>query len=530
MTNIPLALPADYWQNFTITQSDLELVNIYLFEKETPLSVTDLTGVLVEARLRSEREIQAKKQKGGGDIYLPQGEYETGRKLIFPALGYISGEVIGARPGANPDLGAFDVLEVAFADGGSKLFAAKLADHKLNNPPEEKPGEDADPQMIAAAFGADIEKRLLAALNNDPNLVRIAGRFFPQALLVDINQGQLNLAEAVLEVAGGEPMTTRTVAQQIELPHTDNPQLIEFSLNYALQEDPEGRFDEVGPAGQVLWILKRQEPEEVQNPPGPLRYTAIEHDRSVLNKQMLDLEAELDDELSPGARAPSSANEVTISLTYPHWRAGTLPISNRVSGLFPTAYESPRVRFTLVDAKSGEKIPAWVVRAQGYVYGLKSWFKKQNLIPGALIVVRRSKNPGEVIIEAKIRRATKDWVRTVMAGSDGGLVYAVLRQEVSCEFNERMALIVPNVDAIDAAFDKMAKSRTPLEKLVGDTLRELSKLTPQGHVHAQELYSALNLLRRVPPAPLFALLATNESFTHIGDLYFRLTELASEEA
>jgi hypothetical protein len=377
-------------------------------------------------------------------------------------------------------------------------------------------------------YGAELESKLADALKNESSLVKIAGRFFPQALLVDIGQGHLNLAEAVLEVANGEPMAAHTLAQQIELPHTDNPLLVEFSLNYALQEDPEGRFDEVGPAGQVLWVLKRQEPADVLNTPSAIRYAPMDYDREALNPQMLKLESELDDEWSQSDRS-DTGNEAPISLIYPHWRAGTLPLAPRIRKFFPTAYESPRVRFNIIDAKSGERIPAWVVREDGYVYGLKNWYKKNNLIPGAYIVVRKSKNPGEVILEAKTRRAAKDWVRTVMAGSDGGLVYAVLRQEVACEYNERMAVVVQNVDAIDAAADKAGKSHVPLEKLIIDTLRELSKLTPQGHVHAQELYSAINLLRRIPPAPLMAALAKSEALQHIGDLHYRLAEVQAEE-
>ena len=57
-------------------------------------------------------------------------------------------------------------------------------------------------------------------------------------------------------------------------------------------------------------------------------------------------------------------------------------------------------------------------------------------------------------------------------------------------------------------------------------MRELTKSNPQGHVHAQELYAAINLVRRVPPAPLFALLETNPAFKHVGDLHFRLDEEA----
>ncbi len=57
-------------------------------------------------------------------------------------------------------------------------------------------------------------------------------------------------------------------------------------------------------------------------------------------------------------------------------------------------------------------------------------------------------------------------------------------------------------------------------------MRELSKSNPQGHVHAQELYAAVNLVRRTPPAPIFAALETNPKFVHVGDLHFRLDEEA----
>jgi hypothetical protein len=367
----------------------------------------------------------------------------------------------------------------------------------------------------------------LAALQADENLVSIAGRWFPRALLVDINAGHLNLTEAILEMAAGEPTATAGLMEQLELPAGVNPNLIEFSLNYALQEDP--RFDEVGPAGQVLWCLRRAEPEDVQHVPPSLQYRPIEYDSSLLTRQMLALDAELDDELSQVEHSSLKAEEATICLTYPHWRAGTLPISDRLRGFFPTAYESPRVRFTLVDARTGERLPAWVVREHRYVSGLRAWFDVLELFPGALVTVRHGKASGEVIIQARTRRPSRDWVRTVLTGSDGGIIFAMLRQQVSCDYNERMTAIISEVGAVEQAAAQIAKSRQSLEGLVTMMVRELSKLTPQGHVHAQELYSALNIVRRIPPAPLMALLVANPAFKHVGDLYFRLDTEEGEE-
>lgn len=529
MTENFLTLPADYWQTLQLTKNDIDSLHGYLFETETPLTSGELVRVLVEQRIEAERAALTAQKRANGKVYRPKEHYQVGDRLLFPALDWKSGEVKSVRPGRNPDMGEFDVLTVLI-DEEQKQFAAGLENHRLNV--EEQALQEDDEMLqtdvVLHRYGSLLEEKLETALRADGNLVPIAGRWFPRALLLDINTGQLNLAEAVLDMAGGEPLPTSALMKDIELPQGVNPALAEFSLNYALQQDE--RFDEVGPAGQVLWCLERLEPEEVRQPPFHLRYTPIPYDPETLTADMRAMDAALDDELSDGDwLTGDSVNEVLISLLYPHWRSGTLPVSRRIHALFPTAYISPRVRFTLVDARNGQKMPAWVVRRHGYVYGLSEWYKKQELMPGSLIRMRRSDKPGEVLIEVQSRRATRDWVRTAIVGADGGLVFAMLKQVVAADFNERMVVAVPNPDAVDRLWTQ--KSSQPLETVVIGLMRELSKLTPQGHVHAQELYSALNLLRRCPPEPLFALLATHPGFIHVGDLYFRLDDsmLTKEE-
>ena len=439
---------------------------------------------------------------------------------MFPALDWKHGQVTALRAGQNPEIGAFDVLTVQFDDGSERLFAAGLANHGLNDQPVtvEVTGFDAD--SILKVYGSSIRKKLEAAFLENDDLVRIAGRWFPRALLIDVNVGHLNLAEAVLDMSGGEPLPTSALLKDVALPEGVNPKLAEFSLNYALQEDD--RFDEVGPAGQVLWCLRRLEPEGVREVPAYLQYTNIEHDREALDPQMLALEKQLDDELSYVETDENvDAKEATVSLIFPHLRAGTLPLSSRIRPLFPTAYESPRVRFTLVDGKTKQKMPGWVVREHGYVDGLREWYKGNDLIPGSLVNIRRGETPGEVIIEPQHYRV-KDWVRTVIIGADGGIVFAMLKQSISAAFNDRMVFAIPTPDAVDQLW--VQDQKRSFDQLVLSMIRELSKLTPQGHVHAQELYSAVNIVKRVPPAPLFALLATKPEITHVGDLHFRLSE------
>lgn len=515
-------ISSEYWKELQITPQDIEFLHNHLFETETPLTTRELVTVLIHERNRAEYMAVQQRRQAGGQIYLPRDSHQAGDELVFPSLDWKHGRVLGVRGGKNPELGEFDVITVQMDEGIERLFASNLSAHILNDEPASVETDDFDPDAILKANGHSLDKKLEAAFRDDENIVRIAGRWFPRALLVDVNVGHLNLAEAVLDVSAGEPLPTSALLKDVSLPEGVNPKLAEFSLNLALQED--GRFDEVGPAGEVLWCLYRLEPEGVREVPLHLRYSQIEHDRSALDEELLELEKQLDDELSGEneVRAVADTREVTVSLIYPHLRAGTLPLSNRVQSLFPTAYESPRVRFTLVDGKTGDRMPGWVVREHKYVYGLQDWYKSNDLIPGSLVSIGRGDKPGEVIIEAKIHRSTKDWLRTVIVGADGGVVFAMLKQPVSAEFNDRMVFAIPSFEAVDQLWKQ--ETRRPFDQLVVNMIREVSKLTPQGHVHAQELYSAVNIVRRVPPAPLFAVLATKPEIIHVGDLHFRIGE------
>ncbi len=128
------------------------------------------------------------------------------------------------------------------------------------------------------------------------------------------------------------------------------------------------------------------------------------------------------------------------------------------------------------------------------------------------------------MISADSRRSSREWIRTVLVGSDGGTVFAMLKQVVAADFDERMAIAVPDVDALNNVWERMQKERPPFERIVVNIVRELTRLNPQGHVHATELYATVNMVRRCPPGPIFALLASRPWFEHVGDLHFRFDD------
>ncbi|NPV55962.1 MAG: hypothetical protein HPY76_04695, partial [Anaerolineae bacterium] len=445
--------------------------------------------------------------------------------VTFPLLNNQAGRIISSRSGKNPAIGEFMVIDVEMAGGDIRSFAAELEDHKLNIPPIVGLENTNEPDEILKSFQGTLETILETGLADNPDLVRIADRWFPKALLVDVNIGHLNLVEALLEMENGGPLPTKKIIDQIELPTDVNLRLTEFSLNHALQND--GRFDEVGPSGEVLWFLRRLEPPEVRETPIYLRKSSYPEYDAAYNETHLSLfDEHIIDELQPELMGRLKDGAVVIALTYPHWRSGTLPISGYLTNLFPSAYESPRVLFTFFDTENNDRFSGWVVRQSKYVFGLHEWYKLHDIIPGSLIALEKSEKSGEILIKIQKRRSSKEYVKTALVGADGGIVFANLKQMVSCEFDERLALVTPDVDSIDAIWQSSAKQRGTIEKSILAMMRELAKLTPQGHVHAQELYSAVNLVRRCPPGPILSLLLENDQVSDLGNLYFRLEDKA----
>ena len=513
---------AAYWgEAFAIEEGDLDYLYNLLLEEETPLSTDEMALAIIERR--TERETQAiKRREQGTTLFRPQESYSTGQQLVFSALDYSLGTVVGVRPGHNPEYPEFDVIKVDFGEGRpTREFAARLADHKLNSQPVESGmGEVRAPESLFAEFGADISAKLESRLRQNPEIVRLAGRWFPRALLATVNIGHLNLAEAVLDMAGGGPLPTEALLTEVGLPTNINPRLQAFSLNYALQEDP--RFDEVGPTGQVLWFLHRVEPPEAIEQPRRLINAGPEFDRSVLTPVLLDLEREIDDEFSPQPEDAAPADEVQLTLNFAHRRSGTLPISWRLAPLFPTALVSPRVRFSLVDADSGDQMPGWVVRQGQYVFGLDEWYRKHDLVAGGHLTVRRGAQPGEVVVRALKRRPTREWVRTAVAGHDGRLAFSMQKRLIGVDYDEQMIVAVDQIAPVDEVWQR--SQNLPFARLVADIFRELAKLNPQSAVHAKTLYAAVNVARRSPPGPIFAELATRPYYALVGDAYWRFDQ------
>lgn len=516
----------DYWEKFNIDQSDIDYLFNQLLELEVPQTQEALLELILKNRIDKIKSEQQKQQsEKGGSTYLPKSHYEVGQKVSFPNCDWQTATVLSCRPGFNPEFQGFNVMDVIFEDGVKRSYATDLEIHSLNSISTNL-GSDPlmDLKFIKDKFGEFLSLILVNELQKNSELVRIAGRWFPRALLVDVNSGHLNLIEAILEEKNGGPLSTKQLVEQVELKSSASTQLTEFSLNYYLQED--SRFDEVGPAGEVFWFLKSMEPVDVQKTPRFLSIEKVDYNHEEVKSYLAQFEGDLFDELENWEKDLSKNTEIKVSLIFPHWRSGTLPLSTSLSRLFPTAYEAPRVCFNFVDDENQKKFPGWVVRANRYVYGLKEWYKNNGLIPGSLVHLKKGDQAGEIKIFREKSRQAREWLRTALIGSDQGIVFGMLKQNVSTTFNERMAIAVPDPEGFEEIWLKNNTRHEDASHQILKIMRELSKLNPQ--IHAQELYAAVNITRRVPPGYIIHFLLANPSVKHLGDLYFRISDETAE--
>jgi len=324
-----------YWtQDFTISSDDLDHVDNRLLEEEKPLPVEELARAVVRHRVAQE-ESELERLLSRGTVYRPQQSFQKGETLVFPALSFHTGTVTNIRRGHNPEAGEFEVIEVKLEHTKRKReFAAALQhSHPLDKDTDALLGGDTSltsDQELWQEYGAWVGEALLAALEGQDDVVQLFGFWFLKALLTEIGPGYLNIAEAILDVAGGGPLPTSDLLKDLGLPEDSRPELLDFSLSYALDHDD--RFDEVGPAGVVLWYLRRLEPADVLFPPKRLAYTPTPYDRNLLNLNLRRLEEELDDEWSSGWQPDGTPGRVSFTLTFPHRRRPCFPLHTRRPG------------------------------------------------------------------------------------------------------------------------------------------------------------------------------------------------------
>lgn len=507
-----------YWgADFALTDTDIEQIYNHFLEVERPQTADEITQMIMAYRVAEEAS-QVKKKLSGRTIYQPKNSYDIGDKLVFPALQFAHGDVTAVRDGYNPHDGQFKVISVTMDDDPREFAAALQPDHPLNA------GNDAavddllqvDLDELVAQYGSWVKTAVAHELAERAEFVKLGDVWFVKQLMAEVNAGHLHLTEAVLEINEGGPLPTEEIVPHLDMDPSLDPLVQHFSLNYHLLEDP--RFDEVAPKDEVAWFLNRLEPDEVRNTPDRLHYQPIPHDRALLSPQLLLLERELDDEWSE-LEEPASPQPVVFTLLFPHRHAGVIPLSSRIRPLFPPS-NSPRQRVVFIDDQTEEEVIGWVVQDSRYIFGLGEWYEKNGIPIGGFVHINPGPKPGVLSLGFDRRRPQREWVRLATA-VDNRIQFELQRRSVGCGFDDLMIVGTDVVAAIDALWRRADNQQRTVSSLLAEIFPKLSELTPQSAVHAKTLYSAINMLRRVPPGPLFAELVRHQAFVPVGDHYWQ---------
>lgn len=519
---------AAFWRDqFEITRDDLEFLYNLLLDAQTPKKLSQLALALVQEYIRRENaKIASELSKGA--VYLPKERYQLGQKVVFPVLEFAVGEVVDIRSGQNPEYGEFDVIKVKFPDR-QREFAANLQQpHRLNQSNSNSNLQDEtllSAPEIYSLYQSEIEESLLYALEEGERseaFVEVDGFWLLADMLAEVHVGFLNIAEALIEMQA-KPLKTEQLLAEIELDTNVSMPMRVISLNHALSKDP--RFDRVGGNGEIFWYLRRMEPAEVINTPVLLRYTPLNYNRALLSVELLQIEWELDDEWGESglsSEIPRIVPTTSLTLSYPHRRYGTLPLNGRSINFFP-AGQKGKSTVTLVDGRWGTRYTGWVVHEGRYVSGLSKWMEDHALPVGAQITLERTPKANEVIMDYRTRRPKREWARIATPDfAAKQLRFEMNKIQIACEYDEYLIVAESDVTALDELRDQLMREGVNIFQLVEQIVPELTKLNPNGTVHAKSVYSAVNMLRRCPPGPVFYALISNRKFRDVGGGFFAL--------
>ena len=127
------------------------------------------------------------------------------------------------RPGKSPEYGEFTVIQVEFeGDDDVREFASGLqGEHRLDRTEGEAEiivsAELSSPQELYKLYGSSVEAKIADHLEAHADFVSFGGDWFLQDLLVPIDEGYLNIAEALVEIKG-MPQSTGDFLPDLDLP------------------------------------------------------------------------------------------------------------------------------------------------------------------------------------------------------------------------------------------------------------------------------------------------------------------------
>lgn len=127
------------------------------------------------------------------------------------------------------------------------------------------------------------------------------------------------------------------------------------------------------------------------------------------------------------------------------------------------------------------------------------------------------------MIDFNAHNPRKEYVRLIVP-RDGQISFDDQKRAIGAAYDDLMILGADDLAAVDALHSSQPTGiRKPLHNVIKMIVAELSRQSSQGTVHAKTIYSAVNVIRRCPPGPIFAALISSPDFDYLGSHYWRLS-------
>jgi hypothetical protein len=518
MTEMQLdTLTPKYWQDFELTDGDLRYLSELLIEEEAPLTVEDLTRRLIEKRVSDEKAVWDDRESKGR-VYQPRETYEEGDDLVFSAFGDTVGTVVGVRTGRHPDHDSFSVIQVRM-EGANEIreFASNFSQsHALNFIQVER-GEDVSLDNIATAatqlferYGQYVTPVVLAGLHESAEFVNFGGEWFLKGFVLQIQEGHLNLAEAVLDLASGYA-GVQEILNVLEMPADTSVAVQMFSLNHALASDEAGRFEFSGTRSRMEWRLPRVADTKA------LRFARAPNDISLDHTLDEAVEIAIDRPLDRVAKG--EVKEWSHVLTFYDWYWGHLPFNAEARDLLdePLLTGQSCSRVELRPASGGEAFPAIVYYPSERQLGwwgsaeLRGFFETHELAPGATMKVRRTSSAnGSYEIDYLSGPAT----RMEMLDYEEGGQPVFRRLSLRCQLEEELSLPRSRFSALEALSLLPEEERRVTSLLLKTAFQRVGEKLLRGagivyRASFTDLYVAANIERPLSATVLKAIFEQN---------------------
>ena len=516
---------ADFWETqFQVSDQAVEGLYNELLETGEPRSTQEVCLFFIKYAIEEEEE-RLRSETQHSKVYRPNEDYELQDQILFPHFDFAIGTVVGKRSGYNAKEGDFSVIEVVFEEENNLKaeFAVDLStSHALLE--TEQSSADGDktsaPQKIFNQHQSIIRPKVEQVLQEQAEFVSFNNAWFLKDMLVDIQEGLLNIVDAAIDI-NSAPLNVDTLIEQIELQgNSEITEVLRFSVNYKLNQDD--RFENVGHDQEILWYLQRLKPERVKRPPRRLKPIDLTFNANLLDGEQLALLSEIDDEATPQEFTKPfdpKASSTTFVVNYHHRRLGTLPVLPAVRSLLPPVDAGRIITLQLVDGRTGDEMLCWYVNDNNYILGLDGWYNKYKLPVGVVLTLTKTDNLSRLVIDFTPQRTHQEHIKVAIA-KNNQLGFELRKRRLSCKYDELMIIGEEGSDSIDKLWDQVEKEDRSIYDLLIHILPELTRFYPQGTVHIKSIYSAVNVLKRCSPGLLMQELMLNDEFVSMGHGYW----------